>query len=222
MKTFIIFSLLIIISFNVSSQRKVNCSDTLIDKTSNKYYSSEINYFIFYSDKNSITKLNDSINSFINGQKVAIKDDLDDNIKAEMDSGFISGKYMQIINTDYHILDNGIVSCFFEVYYYTLGAHGNTSYFSIHYNTLNNKFIEFSNIAKINGQDDLDNFNLLLKKYFVNTDSCYSSEPKLETENYNSYFIDDDFITIVFPAYELGAYACGAAFVKIPIKELKK
>ena len=219
MKTASIFLLLLITCFNSYTQNNITSGDTITYISNNKYYSTEINYNIFFRSDDSIQLLNDSINSFIDKQKLVIQNDVED-IKAEMDSGFITGKYIQIINTNYHILKNGLISCFFEVYYYTLGAHGNTSYFSIHYNTNTDKFVEFYEIAKINGQDDLDNFNLLLKQYFKNSDSCYSSKPELITENYNAFFVDDDFITLVFPAYELGSYACGAAFVKIPIKEL--
>ena len=215
--------LLLFLSFSqLLAQVNIKTGDTLTIIKSNKYYSCEINYINFYNNGKNIKMLNDSINGYTSYLKNALENDLDDDIKSEMDSGFIAGKYILIVNTKYNILQNGTISIFFEIYYYTLGAHGNVFYKSLHYSTTNNEFIQLPEIANINGQDDLDDFNILLLKYFDNKDSCFSSKPKIETENYNMFYVDDKNLTIVFPAYELGSYACGAAFIKIPLYELKK
>lgn len=213
---------LLLASISLFSQNNISVSDTIKYHEDNNYYSIEFSYVNFFDGKKEIKELNESINNYFNSYKKEFSEALDEDIKAEMDSGFITGRYTTIVNTQYFILENGIISVFLEVYYYTLGAHGNINFSSFHYDTKTNKFIGIGDIANIKDQEGLDKFNDLLKTHFINTDNCFDITPNIEAMNYNMFYLDNENITIVFPPYALGSYACGVAEVKIPFSDLKK
>ena len=186
------------------------------------YSTIEYSYFNFFNNGKEIKQLNDSINNFFNSYTKEFTSLIDDDIKAEMDSGFIAGKFYSNIEMEYNILKNGYLSIFLTISYYTLGAHGNVSFYSYHYDTKEKEFLSFEDVAKINGQDDLDNFNTVMQKHFLNENNCFEEKPFVNNPGFRSYYFDDDTITVVFAPYVLGSYACGTADIKIPFKELKE
>ena len=222
MKKILLISVLFFITINSFSQKGITKGDTIKVELNTNYYNLYFEYFNFYKNGTAIKQLNDSINDFFNLYKKEFISEIDEDIKAEMNEDDFAGIFHTSVVTNNNILKNGIISVFIEISYYTLGAHGNIAYYSFNYDTNNNKFINLADIANINKQSDLDEFNLLLNKYFENLDNCFDTKPNIKTKDYNIFYINDDYLTVVFPPYVFGSYACGTAEVKIPLKELKK
>ena len=220
MAKIIITTVLVLINIGLFSQN-ITTETKKLNKETN-YLTIEYLYYNFFNNGKEIKQLNDSINEFFSSYTKEFTSLLDDDIKAEMDSGFISGKYYSDIVMKYYVLKNGYISIFLTISYYTLGAHGNVSFYTYHYDTKNNKFISFADVANLKGQDDLDNFNSIMQKNFKNEDNCFNEQPFVYNPEMRSYYFDDDTITVVFAPYVLGPYACGVAEINIAFKELKK
>ena len=213
---------LFILNISLFSQSNIAAGEVINFNEDNNYCSIEFSYFNFFDGDKEIKELNTAINNFFETYKKEFRGLIDEDIKFEMDSGFIAGKYATTVTTRYFILKSGIISVFFDVSYYTLGAHGNINFISYHYDTKTDKFVDIGTIANIKGQDDLDRFNDLLKRYFINTDGCFDITPNIETIDYNMFYVDNEYITVVFPPYTLGSYSCGVAEIKIPLNDLSK
>ena len=216
--------LLILISFlgiiSCSNNKNEIAADEIIEKTiESKYYKISYNSVIFKKNEEPIDVINDSINKFIKSEINAFINSIDNDIKELIDNNNISGKYELNIITDHYITTYGFISTIIELNHYTLGAHGNSVFKSINFDIINNKFINLTSLGHLNDNNKLKQFNLLLNKYFINKDSCFSDKPKIDS-TFNIFTIQEDSITIYFSPYQLGAYACGSAEIMIPINEL--
>lgn len=205
---------------NVNVNKNEVSADQINQKTiETKYYKIDYNSVVFKKNSNPINIVNDSVNNFINSEIKAFTKSIDIDIKEIIDSNEINAKYELNINTNNYITTFGYVSIVFEIYSYTLGAHGNSTFKSINYDIINNKFVSLNDISKIEDKINLGKFNSLLNKYFVNTDSCFTKKPSIK-KDFNTFSIQEDSIVVYFAPCELGAYACGSSKVYIPIKEL--
>lgn len=122
----------------------------------------------------------------------------------------------------YTILDttNQFISIRFETYSYALGAHGFTGLNTFNFDLKTAKFIQFSEVIDFSKPENIDALNTLLQKHFVNPDTCFNTQPTI-VPDFKRFGISREFLFCYFEAYELGAYYCGSATVKIPVDELK-
>ena len=220
----LIYLLILISSLGILSCSNNNkneiAADEILEKTiESKYYLITYNSVIFKKNEEPINIINDSIDKFIKLEIKTFINSIDDDIKGLIDNNETSGKYELNIITDHYITTYGFISTIIELNHYTLGAHGNSIYKSINYDIINNKFVNLSELSHLTDRNKLEQFNILLNKYFINNDSCFTDKPKID-ENFNIFTIQEDSIALYFAPYELGAYACGSAEITIPINEL--
>ena len=215
----ILISFLGILSCSNNNKNEI-AADEILEKTiESKYYLITYNSVIFKKNEEPISIINDSIDKFIKLEIKTFINSIDDDIKGLIDNNETSGKYELNIITDHYITTYGYISTIIELNHYTLGAHGNSVFKSINYDIINNKFVNLSELGHLDEKDKLEQFNILLNKYFINKDSCFTDKPKID-ENFNIFTIQEDSIAVYFAPYELGAYACGSAEITIPINEL--
>ncbi len=119
------------------------------------------------------------------------------------------------IDTAY-IISPQIISVLNTSYVYSGGAHGITTFNSINYSPKNRSFYKPEEIIDFSKENEI---NVLLKKYFINPDSCFNTEPKLSLAS--AINVTQSTVMFTFSHYTLGAYYCGAPVVHVPIKELK-
>lgn len=130
-----------------------------------------------------------------------------------------SGFYLLINN--YRILDstNKIISVVFETYSYALGAHGFTAITTFNFDIRSKKMLEVSDIIDFSKPENQEILNKLLAKFLVDGQDCFDVEPFAD-KNFSRFALDPEHVVFFYEAYELGAYACGSAEVKIPKAEL--
>lgn len=120
------------------------------------------------------------------------------------------------------ILDttNQFISIKFETYSYALGAHGFTGINTLNFDIKDKRFLQLTDVIDFSKPENLTNLNNLLQKNFENPDSCFNTQPSVMPD-FKRFGISREFLYCYFEAYELGAYYCGAATVKVPVNELK-
>lgn len=121
----------------------------------------------------------------------------------------------------YAILDttNQFISLRFDTYSYALGAHGFTGINTLNFDIKNKKFLQLTDVIDFSKPENLTNLNNLLQKNFENPDSCFTSQPSV-LPDFKMFGISREFLFFYYEAYELGAYYCGAATVKVPVEEI--
>lgn len=216
---FLVIAILILFSCSNNSNKEISADEISEKHSETKYFKITYNTVVFKENETPINILNDSILSFYNNEIDIFKKYIDDDIKDLIDSKEVTGKYELIINEEHFITSYGYISSVIELYLYTLGAHGNTTYKSICYDLENNVFVNLKDIVNIEDDIVLNKFNTLLQKHFINKDSCFSEKPII-TKDFNLFSIQEDSIAIYFAPYELGAYACGSTEIVVPINEL--
>lgn len=123
----------------------------------------------------------------------------------------------------YQILDttHRFISIKFETYSYALGAHGFTGINTFNFDIKNNRFIQLTDIISFTKPENLIQLNNLVQKNFKNPDSCFNTQPAVSPD-FNKFGISREYLYLYYEAYELGAYYCGSATIKIPVNELKE
>ncbi len=168
-----------------------------------------------------LSKLNDKIKYFLDvAQHTFWGVDAEGAIKIVQESES-SGKY-ELMNR-YEILDttNCLISLKFETYSFALGAHGFTALNTYNLDLETGRLLKLVDIVDISDANNLMQFNQLLVASFVNTEDCFTEDPKIDIK-YDLFAISPDFLVIYFEAYELGPYYCGAAEILVSIDELKE
>ncbi len=107
------------------------------------------------------------------------------------------------------------ISVRLTVYTFTGGAHGMTDFYSFNYDVENQRMLVFEDIIN----DKAEHINTLLKSNFVNTENCFTADPKLDLVSVVNFTPTD--VCFTYPQYSLGPYACGAAEVVVPLRELQ-
>lgn len=189
------------------------------------YYRIDFQYPYFSSDdekiSHKITSFNDSVQTFLdNAEQTYWATDTDGAVKIIQETG-ASGQY-ELINR-YEVLDtaNQLISLKFETYSYALGAHGFTAINTWNLNIESGKYLKLTDVVNLSDENKLTQFNQLLVASFVNTEGCFSEEPKINS-TYDKFAITSDFLVIYFEAYDLGPYSCGSAEIMVSIDELKE
>ena len=114
------------------------------------------------------------------------------------------------------VMTDEIISVLNTSYVYAGGAHGITTFTSFNYSPKTGSFLKNEQILDYTKEVQI---NELLKKYFVNKDSCFNTEPKLTLAS--AINVTDSSVRFTFSHYTLGAYYCGAPVISVPIKDLK-
>ncbi len=109
------------------------------------------------------------------------------------------------------------ISLRITVYTFQGGAHGMTEFYAFNYDVKRRQFLEPDQILDFGKYREI---NELLKKNFVNTDSCFTDVPTLEN-GLAALNVTAETVCLTYPPYVLGPYACGYAQVVIPRSELK-
>jgi len=182
------------------------------------------NYPEFIADdeklKPSLDNLNQAIVNFVDTLEFYYwGTDIDGAKQIKNETG--AAGFFELLNK-FTILDttNRFISIQFETYSYALGAHGFTGINTLNFDIKNKKFLQLTEVIDFSKPENLTYLNNLLQKYFENPDSCFNTQPSVMPD-FKRFGISREFLYCYFEAYELGAYYCGAATVKIPVHELK-
>lgn len=128
------------------------------------------------------------------------------------------------------VVSETTVSYIFEVYEYTLGAHGMTGYVVFMYDNSGNK-IDLKNVLV--NEDALIPFSEKVEsktrehfaasgEYEEMSSSLWIEDGTLsEWVNYQVVYLDEQGITVIFTPYQIGPYAIGATRITIPYSELE-
>lgn len=113
--------------------------------------------------------------------------------------------------------DKDLISVRMTVYTFQGGAHGMTDFYAFNYDVPARRFLTSRQILNFKDTQALDN---LLKKNFVNRDSCFTEEPTVQN-GFTALNVSPSAVCFTYPQYALGPYSCGYAQVYIPRTELK-
>jgi hypothetical protein len=189
------------------------------------YYKILKNYPEFIADdeklKPSLDNLNQAIVNFVDTLELYYwGTDIDGAKQIKYETG--AAGLFELLNK-FTILDttNRFISIQFETFSYALGAHGFTGLNTFNFDLNTAKFIQFPEVIDFSKPENIDTLNTLLKKHFVNSDTCFTTQPTV-IPDFKRFGLSRDFLFCYFEAYELGAYYCGSATVKVPVDELKR
>ncbi len=118
------------------------------------------------------------------------------------------------------------ISYEFGVYEDTLGAHPNTNYHTFTFNTQTGKSLELSDLfvsssSYLNTLSTLSRASLAKQLGSDGDSSMISDGTKPSLENFQNFVIDGNDFVIIFPPYQVAAYAFGPQTVRIPLTDLK-
>ncbi len=123
----------------------------------------------------------------------------------------------ELYSTDtVYFVSEDFISTLTEVYTFTGGAHGMTTFYAFNYQPKKQKFLTNQEILNY---DKADQINELLAEYFDNKAGCFDTEPTLD--KVSAINILPDTLRFTFEQYLLGAYACGIAKIDVPVTKLK-
>lgn len=130
------------------------------------------------------------------------------------------GKY-ELINT-YTILDStqALISLKMETYSYALGAHGFNALHTYNWDLANNKMLKLEDVLDLSSPEKNNVLNKLLQENFVNPEGCFNDLPTAD-KDFDLFGLESGFLVFFYEAYELGAYSCGEASVRISLDELR-
>jgi hypothetical protein len=117
--------------------------------------------------------------------------------------------------------DEDFISIKFETYSYALGAHGFTGINTFNFDVKTGEFLRITDFINLRITENQDILNTLLQKYFDNPKQCFDKEPSTGM-GFEKFGVTHENLIFYYEAYELGAYYCGTATIKIPITALKE
>ncbi|MCK9269743.1 MAG: DUF4163 domain-containing protein [Bacteroidales bacterium] len=125
--------------------------------------------------------------------------------------------------TTYEILlsTSDTISLRLETYSYALGAHGFTAFHTYNYDLRHQHFIGLEEVLDLSSDTNINIINELLARYFENPEDCFTEVPTIDVDE-QLWGFRPEYLVFFYEAYELGAYVCGSAEVKIPTQELQK
>lgn len=126
-------------------------------------------------------------------------------------------RYQLYLRDTVYMATDACISVRVMVYEYQGGAHGLTNFYSFNYDLKNRQYLTEEQVIDYKKAEEV---NELLKKNFNNEEGCFSDVPTL-TNGFTAWNISPVDICLTYPAYTLGAYACGNAMVTIPMAEAK-
>jgi hypothetical protein len=117
------------------------------------------------------------------------------------------------------------VSYIFTIYQDTLGAHGNTYFRTLTFNTRSGSLLSLSDIF-LPGSNYLDSLSTLGRKLLPQNMGDMADSDMIargttpEEKNFQNFFFDNKDFVILFAPYEVAAYAAGPQTLRIPVSEL--
>jgi len=189
------------------------------------YFSIDLQYPLFNSADNSkntgLDLLNKRMAAFLDTAANYYWGTDADGARKVIDETGAHGKYELLNRYEALSKEVNLISVKFETYSYALGAHGFTAITTFNFDVKNSKFLELTDFISINTAEEQNTLNALLVKYLENPQQCFDKEPSVGKE-FENFGVTMENMIFYFEAYELGAYYCGAAAIKIPIKVLKE
>lgn len=118
------------------------------------------------------------------------------------------------------------VSYIFEIYAYTLGAHGNTFYRTFTFDLNSGSSLKLADIFVSEAQylDKLSAISReklpeLIEEDFQNQDFIVAGTAPVES-SFENFFLDGASLVLLFPPYAVAPYVAGTQTLAIPVSEL--
>lgn len=170
-------------------------------------------------------KINSSIKNIIDESKNNFIKNIDKDTKAYSDINMNNS--LTLDYKTYYIDKNKLSILVYLSTYYVGAAHPNNQILSLNYNLNTGNKIELKDLFKSNSNylktiSDYSFKQLSKKLATTNDDSWVRSGTSDKTENFKTFTIDSNSITIYFQTYQVASYAEGSQEVKIPFALLKK
>jgi hypothetical protein len=108
-----------------------------------------------------------------------------------------------------------------DTYSYALGAHGFTAIHTYNFDVKTGRFIRFKDVLNLNDSTNIRKLANLLKENFENPEDCFNDEPTADG-TFKLFAFEPENMIFYYEAYELGAYYCGMASVKVPVADLRE
>ena len=188
------------------------------------YFTIELNYPLFVTEGEeelNLEPLNTAITSFLDTAAVYYWGTDTTGAKQVIDEAEAAGTY-QLLNT-YEIPDttNHLISVKLETYSFALGAHGFTAIHTYNYSTCEQKMLDIQDVLDLSSTEKILHLNQLLLKHFENPEDCFNQDPTADSD-FTRFALTEDEVIFYYEAYELGAYYCGMAEIRIPVAELEE
>lgn len=188
------------------------------------YYSIKLDYPVFISgDDNDTTfaELNHRIDALLDTAAQYYWGTSPDSTKQIINETGAAGQF--ILENEYEILDTTrrLVSLKMETYSFALGAHGFTAIHTYNFDLEKMHFLRITDLLDLDNQENVDLLNGLLIRYFKNEDDCFNHDPKAGPD-FALFGLEPGNMVFYYEAYELGAYYCGSAAIRVPYKALKE
>lgn len=119
------------------------------------------------------------------------------------------------------------VSYIFEIYSYTLGAHGNTSYRTFTFDLKSGSLLKLADVF-VPDAPYLDRLSTisreklpkLIEDGFLNQDFIIAGTAPVEA-SFENFFLDGTSFVLIFPPYAVAPYVAGTQTLAIPVSELE-
>ena len=189
------------------------------------YYSIKLIYPVFKSDQPAddslLQPLNDRIESFLDTAARYYWGMNAKDVAGFIDSVQASGKFELQNNYEILLSTSDTISLKLETYSYALGAHGFTAFHTYNYDIRQKHFITLDEVLDLSSDEKIKMINELLAHYFENPEDCFTEVPTIDVAE-QLWGIRPEYLVFFYEAYDLGAYVCGSAEIKIPFSELRK
>ena len=197
-------------------------SSSVIEDTA--YYSIKLEYPVFISmDENDTTfaELNQRIDAFLDTAAPYYWGTSLDSTKQIIHETGAAGQF--ILENEYEILDttDRLVSLKMETYIFALVAHCFTATHTYNFDMKEKRFLLITDLLNLGNQENVDLLNGLLLRYFKNEDDCFNHHPTAGPD-FDLFGLEPGNMVFYYEAYELGAYYCGSAAIRVPYEALKE
>jgi hypothetical protein len=197
-------------------------SSSVIEDTA--YYSIKLEYPVFIvedEDLQSLDTLNNTIEQFLDTAAAYYWGTDPDSVKFIIDETETAGKY--VLDNKSEILDttNQLISLKMETYSYALGAHGFIAIHTWNFDIETGKFLRLDDLLDLSDSTKVTALNNLLLQNFENPEDCFNENPVADG-SFELFGLEPEYMVFYYEAYELGAYYCGMATVRIPYEALKE
>lgn len=174
------------------------------------------------ASQEAVSKVEQTIESFVTTTTQVFLESAKEN--ADYQSGVPGGQFM--LESDYSVMkfSESVYDVIFHGYLYTGGAHGMPIIRTFIFDVSTGDRIELSDLFKP-GTDFLKTIAVYAEQEIIKRDVSEpdwiksGTEPK--PENYQDYYLTKDGLMIVFPPYQVAAYAAGPQEVLIPFLAIK-
>jgi len=226
--SFLIFIILFFSACNLGHDQKstlryrvLENKKTIEDTT---FYKILKNYPEFITDdeelKSSLNILNQAVVNFVDTIELFYWGTNVEGAKQVKNETGAAGVFELLNKYTIHDTTNQFISIQFETYSYALGAHGFTGLNTFNFDLNDGKFLQLKDVIDFSKPENLITLNVFLQKNFINPDSCFNNQPSV-TPDFKRFGMSREFLYFYFEAYELGAYYCGSATVKVPVEQIK-